>query len=1045
MKKSLEKLVNVIPDIIKNASGWFLTNLEDNGQSIIDNSSGTIGILLKLFGKPVVDKYYENRTKKKLENFGTETYLEAARYQVADSLHLIQDEIYASSETIIEKYNLIECEKISTTTAENLLFVFQPQYHPSIEFIKENQIRLLRELGVSISSIDTFRKDFNKNISRKVEETFGKEDYAIHLNEVEEFLLSESEINLLMEEIEASKIGFDANENLLYVETYGEWKSDFSDYQTTEKSTEKNAEKQLSLVEKLIDNYFDDSESIEKILFLIADFGKGKSVFMRHYAAKLAKEYIKTGEGYFPVYFNLREYNNYKSDEKLGVIANYLNKKYGFDIDQKKTYRFFFLIDSLDESGELTQYAIDNVIHSIKKIQNLDATKCRNNRIVIASRPIEVGLSSHIDKHNPFCIKNKEGREIPHFISIYGFKKEQFNSWLNHTLKNTEREPKELDTPLIKSILDGILNNKPIDIYKELLKEKSLSESELQRPIFAYMIYQLIIKNIDFLRMGQIGIYLSFINFLSRDAKYINDKSIKIDLIKEFEFRNLLHATSALWQFERHRGKQGFLNKADICRVLDGENKGESDSEILNKYKDVSDVQFLSHSYFGENDNTLHFQHQSFAEILLSEYYLKVFIRYAFDEDSNIYNCREKLLLGNPTKQTKLFFRDLLILLRETVSENLNEEVIEKRKLLFPLFASLAVKGNNNLFCQQLYFRWFDKNVIKNSETEYPIELLNNWCVNQEMLNRVIQLAAEIFNSKDTYLLSKSEPRINLFEKELSLIRNNSLTDTSNYFDKGLALLVGNTLCNDLSDKHNPILFNKSHNINSNFIIDFINKGHNNWDMFDMYKGINTKEKEKNIDFETFVLSGIDLSYSYFSNIGFNCTLDMVNFSNSVFNQIEFIGEAYNIDFENSTLTKCEFWGNIYNTDFSNCSFIEDFYFSGYYNNIYIHDFEIFTKKKVDEIISFHGKLFIPQTLKSLNGKNGKKEDRERQQKTDVRNLNQIISFVKIFGKELLQKRDNSKTIRNIFIFQNEFVERVFFRALLDKKTIEQAIELEKS
>lgn len=652
MKKSLEKLVNVIPDIIKNASGWFLTNLEDNGQNIIDNSSGTIGILLKLFGKPVVDKYYESKTKKKLENFGTETYLEAARYQVADSLHLIQDEITASADTIIEKYRLIECERVSRTTPENLLFVFQPKYHPSIEFIKENQIRLLRELGVSTPSIETFRKDFNKNISRKVEETFGKEDYALHLNEVEEYLLSESEINLLMEEIEASKIGFDANENLLYVETYGEWKSDFSDYQTTEKSTEKNAEKQLSLVEKLIDNYFDDSESIEKILFLIADFGKGKSVFMRHYAAKLAKGYIKTGEGYFPVYFNLREYNNYKSDEKLGVIANYLNKKYGFDIEQKKSYRFFFLIDSLDESGELTQHAIDNVIHSIKKIQNLDATKCRNNRIVIASRPIEVGLSSHIDKHNPFCIKNKEGREIPHFISIYGFKKEQFNRWLNHTLKSTEREPKELDTPLIKSILDGILNNKPIDIYKELLKEKSLSESELQRPIFAYMIYQLIIKNIDFLRMGQIGIYLSFINFLSRDAKYINDKSIKIDLIKEFEFRNLLHATSALWQFERHRGKQGFLNKADICRVLDGENKGESDSEILNKYKDVSDVQFLSHSYFGENDNTLHFQHQSFAEILLAEYYLKVFIRYAFDEDSNIYNCREKLLLGNPSTST---------------------------------------------------------------------------------------------------------------------------------------------------------------------------------------------------------------------------------------------------------------------------------------------------------------------------------------------------------------------------------------------------------
>ena len=55
MAKSLNKLINIIPDAIKNASDWFLKSLDKNSQDIVDNASGTIGILLKIFGKPAVE------------------------------------------------------------------------------------------------------------------------------------------------------------------------------------------------------------------------------------------------------------------------------------------------------------------------------------------------------------------------------------------------------------------------------------------------------------------------------------------------------------------------------------------------------------------------------------------------------------------------------------------------------------------------------------------------------------------------------------------------------------------------------------------------------------------------------------------------------------------------------------------------------------------------------------------------------------------------------------------------------------------------------
>ncbi|MFK5969937.1 MAG: hypothetical protein QM487_07460 [Candidatus Marithrix sp.] len=107
------------------------------------------------------------------------------------------------------------------------------------------------------------------------------------------------------------------------------------------------------------------------------------------------------------------------------------------------------------------------------------------------------------------------------------------------------------------------------------------------------MIFQLIVNEVDFVAVNKIGIYLSFINLLTKEAKYIGDTCYPKNLPKEFEFRNILHATAALWMYKRQQGEQGFLHKADLCQVLDGEDKGENNDEILKRYQDVKEVQFL--------------------------------------------------------------------------------------------------------------------------------------------------------------------------------------------------------------------------------------------------------------------------------------------------------------------------------------------------------------------------------------------------------------------------------------------------------------------
>jgi len=301
------------------------------------------------------------------------------------------------------------------------------------------------------------------------------------------------------------------------------------------------------------------------------------------------------------------------------------------------------------------------------------------------------------------------------------------------------------------------------------------------------------------LAIGKIGVYLSFINLLTKEAKHIEDRDYTINHTDEIHYRNILHSISALWMYERQQGRQGVLKKADICRVLDGENRQESDKQILARYKEegVTEIEFLSHSYFGEENDHLHFQHQSFAEILLAEYYLKVFIKYAIDKKQDIDTARSRLILGEPTEQTIEFFKELLYLLKDTVSDKVTDEVREKRKLLYPLMATLANERHNGLYCERIDTKWFEAVEIDNNFATIHSDLLESWAIGKRELERIIEFAKDIIDSKTTLLLAKTESRTALFDKELTVFQNAQVSDSPTDMDKWLALVVGNLLHNN--------------------------------------------------------------------------------------------------------------------------------------------------------------------------------------------------------------------------------------------------------
>lgn len=928
-KTGLMSVLGNMPNLLKETANLLKGYISNHGVEVLNTSGGTLALALKFIVNPIVDKYKEIESTNKLENFGLNTYLNAAYQQAKESIESIENEIKIEITTadLISYFDDDVEKSIEVFNTSDITILFQPEYHPLIIFVRTQYESILDHFGVEEIVKKKFKKHFGENIEKTIKSVFG-ECYDDHRKSIEKYWLESNESKLLYETIHLKRIGFDREENLKYEQTMGYWcevscLTINNGIENKEIEFTKNEDRLID-IEDMIKEYFDDSpdDHTNQMLFIIADFGKGKSVFLKQFASKLARKYIEERDGYFPVYFNLREYSSYTGNSPLGIIDDFLQTKYKIDIKDNhfKNKKYYFLIDSLDESGELNSHSIGNVISSIKQIQNLDRVKNTTNRIIVTSRPFNDGLCNQLRSYKPHIIKNSESRDVSYFASLYGFKRVQFNDWLISAFQNQPLINNEETIQLVKDIYNAINSGQSIDIYNNLNENATLSKSELKRPIFAYMIYQLLINNVNILKIGKIGIYLSFLNLLTKEAKHINDKDYQIKLNEEFEFRNLLHSIAALWMYERQKGNQGMLKKADICRVLDGKNNFETDDKILAKYKNqkVIEIEFLSHSYFGENSNMLHFQHQSFAEILLAEYYLKVIIKYALDCATDIDEARSKLVLGVPTNQTFDFLVNLLVLLKETSVDLNTQDIIEKRKLLYPLIASISIEHNNNLFCNEIFYNWYKIQIFEENKAEYPESSLLNWPIKKEHIDKISTLCACILNSTGNILLTKAETKSALFDNELIHIKNNELNNICVDTDKWIALLVGNTLHTDKSDPTDVKLFNTDYKINpkslfnliitSNYTDQNVLRG-NNFKKI-LFLGIDMRNNSNTIDFLKIDFEDYDFSYSYFKDAFFiSCLFNSTIFNNCSFSNTIFIGSKiffakfYNIiTFENSEI-----------------------------------------------------------------------------------------------------------------------------------------------
>jgi hypothetical protein len=147
----------------------------------------------------------------------------------------------------------------------------------------------------------------------------------------------------------------------------------------------KNEQSESDSLKKYVDNWLTDTAD-SKQLVLLADYGMGKTSFMRHYAATLAQE-ILDGKPIkrFPVLLSLTN----TSPMHGGIdkaVESFVSKELGVDFKlfQKlvEKGKVLFLLDAFDEMGYIGTH-----LQRFKQFNEIWQLASQNNKILISGRP----------------------------------------------------------------------------------------------------------------------------------------------------------------------------------------------------------------------------------------------------------------------------------------------------------------------------------------------------------------------------------------------------------------------------------------------------------------------------------------------------------------------------------------------------------------------------------------------------------------------------------------------------------------------------------
>ena len=433
-------------------------------------------------------------------------------------------------------------------------------------------------------------------------------------------------------------------EKLVYIEPYGVICSTDNWNSLNDLKIKDYKDKNITRADKLLEKYFDKKLYESKggyyypILFLCADFGIGKSCFIKNHVLNLTKRFEKRADGFIPVYFEIKEYDR---PERL---IHYLEGNHLLSLNTPKLLLF---LDGLDSIAPLNTVRIKDTISSL---EDLFEKIPKGSRIIISTRPIlgETGvITDHIQQY-----------QNGYYLHLFGFiKPEQINKWFSI-----------LGADEYFYRVNGFDNNK--------LQKLGIGEDLFTKPLSLTLLSNLIQNLPDNQKISRIngtGLYLSHLDLLTEQIAKSAKKVTGEMGIAKAEIRNLLQKIAAIANL---KGKKLDAQQIETC-------EDDSIGSIFQSYKNNL---LSTQTIFKGNESDIEFIHPSFKEFLLAEYLFSVFIKIAaLDEnpENKIYLC-----IGEVSEETIIFFHDIVHIaydeLKSSSSQRLLPGFFDAIKKMYP-------------------------------------------------------------------------------------------------------------------------------------------------------------------------------------------------------------------------------------------------------------------------------------------------------------------------------------------------------------------------